>query len=72
MKSIIISLIAVSCLIQGCGDEKNTTHASAVAGDSSASAVVSSQVANENAINAPTLPDVSNPLPTENIKNLSK
>ncbi len=72
MKSIAISLVAISCLIQGCGDGKSATNSSVAAGDSATPTVVSSQVVNESAINAPTLPDLSNPLPTENIKNLLK
>lgn len=72
MKSIILSLIAISCLIQGCGDEKTAANSSSVAGDSSTATVATSQVVNENAINAPVLPDLSNPHPTESIKNLSK
>ncbi|MFA6136810.1 MAG: hypothetical protein WC667_01865 [Sulfurimonas sp.] len=72
MRSIIVSLVAISCLIQGCGDGKGTTNSSAAVGDSTTPTVVTSQVVNENAINAPILPELSNPLPTENIKNLLK
>ncbi|MCX6075517.1 MAG: hypothetical protein NTW78_01370 [Campylobacterales bacterium] len=70
MKTLIVSLAALSCLIQGCGDGKSATGARAVTGDSAASTVVVSQVVNESAINPPALPELSAPLPTENIKNI--
>ena len=72
VKSIIISLAVLSCLFQGCEDSNSAVKASAVTGDSATPTVVTSQGTNESAINPPTLPNLSTPLPTENIKNLVK